>query len=85
MNPVDVDRMRDRGVVPEFFAYAADQGGARAGLQREVRPGVREIYVHYPDGMGRSKLELPAAGSGTARNMNALRRRVAMTENDRAD
>ena len=51
----------------------------------EVRPGVREIYVHYPSGMGRSKLELPAAKAGTARNMNTLRRLVAMTEDGRAD
>lgn len=50
-----------------------------------VRPGVREIYVHYPAGMGRSKLKLPAAKAGTARNMNTVRRLVAMTQDDRAD
>ena len=27
----------------------------------EMRLGAREIYVHYPDGMGRSKLRIPAA------------------------
>ena len=36
----------------------------------EVALGDREIYVHYPSGMGRSKLRIPAAKSGTARNMN---------------
>ena len=34
--------------------------------------GRREIYVHYPSGMGRSKLRIPAAKAGTARNMNTV-------------
>ena len=34
--------------------------------------GRREIYVHYPSGMGRSKLRLPARAVGTARNMNTV-------------
>lgn len=34
--------------------------------------GTREIYVHYPDGMGSSKLRIPAAKDGTARNMNTI-------------
>lgn len=32
----------------------------------------REIYIHYPDGIGRSKLKVPAAKEGTARNMNTV-------------
>jgi uncharacterized protein (DUF1697 family) len=36
--------------------------------------GRREIYVHYPGGMGRSKLRLPAGVVGTARNMNTVAR-----------
>jgi uncharacterized protein (DUF1697 family) len=38
----------------------------------EIRLGKREIYVHYIDGVGRSKLKIPAARSGTARNMNTV-------------
>jgi uncharacterized protein (DUF1697 family) len=38
----------------------------------EVALGVREIYVHYGEGMGRSKLKIPAAARGTARNMNTV-------------
>lgn len=34
--------------------------------------GAREIYVHYPSGQGRSKLKIPAAARGTARNMNSV-------------
>jgi uncharacterized protein (DUF1697 family) len=38
----------------------------------EMRLGRREIFVHYPSGMGRSKLKIPAAKAGTARNMNTV-------------
>jgi uncharacterized protein (DUF1697 family) len=44
----------------------------------EVRLGTREIYVHYGDGMGRSKLKIPDAGSGTARNMNTVAKLAAL-------
>jgi uncharacterized protein (DUF1697 family) len=38
----------------------------------EVRLGKREIYVHYPNGQGRSKLKLNAAKAGTARNISTV-------------
>jgi uncharacterized protein (DUF1697 family) len=44
----------------------------RGQANEELRLGAREIYVHYPDGIGRSKLRIPAAGDGTARNMNTV-------------
>ncbi len=44
----------------------------------EMQLGAREIYVHYPDGMGRSKLRIPAASDGTARNMNTVAKLAAM-------
>jgi uncharacterized protein (DUF1697 family) len=44
----------------------------------EIRLGAREIYVHYPDGIGRSKLRIPAARNGTARNMNTVAKLAAM-------
>jgi uncharacterized protein (DUF1697 family) len=44
----------------------------------EIRLGVREIYVHYPDGIGRSKLRIPAASDGTARNMNTVAKLVSI-------
>ena len=46
----------------------------------ELALGVREIYVHYPSGMGRSKLRLPAAAGGTARNMNTVAKLAAMAK-----
>jgi uncharacterized protein (DUF1697 family) len=36
--------------------------------------GKREIYIHYPDGMANSKLQIPAANRGTARNMNTMQK-----------
>jgi uncharacterized protein (DUF1697 family) len=44
----------------------------------EIRLGAREIYVHYRDGIGKSKLRIPAAKRGTARNMNTVAKLAAM-------
>ena len=43
-----------------------------------VRLGEREIYVHYDAGMADSKLKIPAAQLGTARNMNTVAKLAAM-------
>jgi uncharacterized protein (DUF1697 family) len=38
-----------------------------------IATGVREVYVAYGErGIGRSRLRIPAAESGTARNMNTV-------------
>ncbi|MCC2111218.1 MAG: DUF1697 domain-containing protein [Hyphomicrobiales bacterium] len=42
----------------------------------EMRPGLREIYVHYPSGMGRSKLKIPATATATARSLNTVAKLV---------
>jgi uncharacterized protein (DUF1697 family) len=47
----------------------------------EVRPGQREIYIHYPNGMGRSKLKLPpSVGVVTVRNINTVAKLAAMAK-----
>lgn len=46
----------------------------------EVRAAGREIFIHYPAGMGRSKLKLPSAIVGTTRNINTVARLAAMAE-----
>ena len=46
--------------------------GIRGQKDEEIKLGRREIYVHYGDGMGTSKLAIPAAKTGTARNMNTI-------------
>lgn len=45
---------------------------ARGRQNEEIALGVREIYVHYDDGMADSKLKIAAAKDGTARNMNTI-------------
>jgi uncharacterized protein (DUF1697 family) len=44
----------------------------RGQHDEEVQLGKREIYVAYGAGMGRSKLKIPAAAKGTARNINTV-------------
>jgi uncharacterized protein (DUF1697 family) len=45
----------------------------------EISVGKRELYIYYPDGMGKSKLKLPAAVTkGTARNINTVGKLVEM-------
>ncbi len=46
--------------------------GIRGQRDEQVRLGRREIYIHYDQGMGTSKLVIPAAKTGTARNMNTV-------------
>ena len=43
----------------------------------KVHLGKREIYIYFPDGMGRSKLKF-SAGVGTIRNMNTVAKLVDM-------
>ena len=44
----------------------------------EIALGTREIYVHYPAGMGKSRLKIRAADNGTGRNMNTVAKLVEM-------
>jgi uncharacterized protein (DUF1697 family) len=44
----------------------------RGQKDEEIKLGRREIYVRYGDGMGQSKLVIPAAMIGTARNINTI-------------
>ena len=66
-----------------YFLNARPPSGAldavRGHAEELIRIGKREIYVYYPSGMGRSRLRIPAAGAGTARNMNTVAKLVAMS------
>jgi uncharacterized protein (DUF1697 family) len=45
----------------------------------QVRQIGQHVFIHYPDGMGRSKLKLPPSLSGgTIRNLNTVRALAAM-------
>jgi len=62
-------------VVAIFFDEPpADEAirSAKNVANERLAPGKREIYVHYPDGQGRSKLKLGTKAPGTARNMNTV-------------
>lgn len=60
-------------------APAAAALTAVTGKKNEVLAlGKREIYVHYGDGMADSKLKIPAANEGTARNINTITKLAAM-------
>lgn len=50
----------------------------RGQKDEELCLGKREIYVAYGAGMGRSKLKIPAAEKGTARNINTIAKLVEL-------
>ena len=52
--------------------------GATGQAEEQMALGTREIYVFYGDGMADSKLKIPAAKNGTARNMNTVAKLAAM-------
>lgn len=62
-------------VVPATNALA---GIATPGREAVALIG-RELFIHYPDGIGRSKLRLPAmVADGTMRNLNTVRALAAL-------
>lgn len=56
----------DEKPVQKMIDEARDVAGERMAL------GPRLIYVSYGDGIGKTKLKLPAVKLGTARNMNSV-------------
>ncbi len=65
-----------------LFLDKAPPKGALADVvipaREELELHGRELYVHYPDGQGRSKLKLPFAKEGTGRNLNTIAKLVEM-------
>jgi uncharacterized protein (DUF1697 family) len=65
-----------------IFLDQAPPAGAldevRGKRSERLALGAREIYVFYEDGQGTSKLVIPAAKTGTARNMNTIAKLAAM-------
>lgn len=57
----------------------ADPLDGVTGLRDEqLALGTREIFIHYGDGMAGSRLRMPYAQQGTARNMNTVGKLAAM-------
>lgn len=69
-----------------IFLDARPPGDTLARLtgrtDEDVRLGAREIFVHYPSGMGRSRLKIPTARDGTARNVNTVAKLVEIARRD---
>lgn len=70
-------------VVAIFLDHATSpstlDGVTGQGADETLRLGPREIYVCYGANMGRSRLRIPAADIGTARNMNTVAKLASMT------
>ena len=45
---------------------------AKGRADEQIVLGEREVFVHYPSGMGRTKLRFPAMKDGTVRNINTI-------------
>ncbi len=58
--------------VAAMLAEARDVVGERMAL------GPRAIFVSYGEGIGKTRLKLPAVKAGTARNMNSVAKMAAM-------
>lgn len=52
--------------------------GVKAPGREELALEGREVFVHYPDGQGASKLRLPMAKDGTGRNLNTVAKLARM-------
>lgn len=66
-----------------LFLDRAPGKGALADIvipaREEVELFGREVFVHYPDGMGRSKLKIPFAKTATGRNLNTVRKLLELS------
>jgi uncharacterized protein (DUF1697 family) len=65
-----------------------DEAPPADSLKAVVAPGReelalrgREIFIHFPDGMGQSKLKVPFQKVGTGRNLNTATKLAAMARN----
>lgn len=61
-----------------FFDKAPALGQVTAPEGEELSIRGREVYVHYPNGMGQSKLKAAGLKEGTGRNLNTLRKLFEM-------
>ena len=72
-NPFDDDK--PSRVMAHFIAEEPSQAmleAARDVNGERMALGPRAIYVSYGEGIGKTKLKLPAVREGTARNMNSV-------------
>ena len=68
-------------VMAIFLDTPADKAmlaGVTGQKDEQIALGLNELYVHYGEGMAQSKLKIPAAKTGTARNMNTVSKLAEM-------
>jgi uncharacterized protein (DUF1697 family) len=85
--PQQLQEVLDKNPYQDCQVLFLGQAPAQSMLEKvvapdgeEVSPGKKEIYVHYPNGMGRSKLKIPGLKECTGRNLNTLRKLLEMAE-----
>lgn len=52
--------------------------GATGAQDEQIRLGMRELFVLYPNGMAATRLRIPSETTGTARNMNTVAKLAEM-------
>ena len=68
----DAPANRTMAVFLDSAPPADTLAGIRGQQNEQVELGRREIYIRYSEGMAKSKLVVPSAKTGTARNMNTV-------------
>jgi uncharacterized protein (DUF1697 family) len=66
---------------PAIDTVSQAKGRATEGIEL----GDRVVYVHYDKGISKSKLKVPTAASGTARNMNTVAAVLKVANPDNPD
>ncbi len=65
-----------------MFLDAPPPKGALEGIKIPGKESLalegRELFIHFPDGQGKSKLKVPFAVTGTGRNMNTIKKLAEM-------
>ena len=86
----EIDRVLARNPFEEappnrVIVLFLDEPPPKSTLARVQPPGGeqlvlrgRELYIHFPDGQGASRLEVPLAARGTGRNLNTVTKLAAM-------
>jgi uncharacterized protein (DUF1697 family) len=71
-------------VVAIFLEEVVDKTRALVGVkgqqEEQIALGLNELYVHYGEGMATTKLVIPVAKTGTARNMNTVAKLVEIAD-----
>ena len=83
--PQELNDVLQANPYPEAQVVFLHQAPPQAWLEEvhapdgeEVTLGTKEVYIYYPNGMGRSKFKLPGLKLGTGRNLNTLKQLAKM-------